>query len=196
MKRLSTTETATEVRKALKQAFPTIKFSVRSKSYSMGSSITVTYTDGPTQKAVQAILNQFEGAGFDGSQDLKYQKEPAELNGELVRFGADYVTASRTISAELYRQAAREVAFMTELPLLRVVTEGRHSHLQGGNYQVPFRLHPIDNTIVHDAIQGEWYEQLVYQFARSISCVESTPVELPRRIDAEFINAKVESMLQ
>jgi hypothetical protein len=196
VKRLSTTETAAEVRKALKAAFPTIKFSVRSKSYSMGSSITVSYTDGPIQSQVQAILDGFEGAGFDGSQDLKYQKEPAELNGELVRFGADYVNASRTISAELYKQAAREVAFETELPLLRVVTEGRHSHIEGGNYQVPFRLHPSDNTIVHDAIQGEWYEQLVYQFARSISCIEPKPVQLPTRVDQQFIDAKVESMLQ
>lgn len=196
MKRLSTTETAQEVRKALQQAFPTVKFSVRSKSYSMGSSITVAYTGGPTQKQVQAILDGFEGAGFDGSQDLKYQKEPAELNGELVRFGADYVNASRTISAELYKQAAREVAFETELPLLRVVTEGHHSHLEGGNYQVPFRLHSIGNTIVNDAIQGEWYEQLVYQYARTISCTEAQTVKLPTRVDQAFMDAKVESMLQ
>lgn len=94
------------------------------------------------------------------------------------------------------KQTAREVAFLTELPLLRIITEGRLSHIEGGNYQVPFRLFRPDNSIVYDAIQGEWYEQLVNQFARSVSCVEAKAVELQRRVDAEFINARVEFMLQ
>jgi hypothetical protein len=69
---LSTTETAKLIRAAIKKAFPRVKFSVRSDSYSGGSSIRVDWTDGPTTKQVNAIASQYEGAGFDGSIDLKY----------------------------------------------------------------------------------------------------------------------------
>jgi len=44
---VSVAETAKLVRAALKAAFPGITFSVRSKSYSMGASISVRWTDGP-----------------------------------------------------------------------------------------------------------------------------------------------------
>jgi|ERR1700723_36560 len=69
---LSTAETAKLIRSAIKKAFPNVKFSVRSDSYSGGSSIRVDWTDGPTTKQVNAIASQYEGSGFDGSIDLKY----------------------------------------------------------------------------------------------------------------------------
>jgi hypothetical protein len=194
VKQLTTTETATEVRKALKQAFPTIRFSVRSKSYSMGSSIDVSWTDGPVQKEVQQILNHFEGAGFDGSTDSKFYREPAQLNGELVRFGVDFVHGTRNISQDLMRQAALLVAFETEQPLLRV-TAGPYPSVEGGEYAIPYRL-SIDNTIVHDNHNGEYYSQLIYQVARTISCTDPRPTALPTRIDQAFIDSTVKTMMQ
>lgn len=194
MKRLSTTETAQAVRAALKQAYPTIKFSVRSKSYSMGSSISVSWTDGPTQKEVDGILQHFNGSGFDGSQDLKYQLDPVELNGELVKFGVDFVNGSRHISFTLMKQAAFTVAFETNLPLLRVI-DGPYPSVEGGNHMIPFKL-SIDNTICHDARNGEDYNRLVYQVAHSTSCIEAKAVKLPPRIDQQFIDSKVQSMMQ
>jgi hypothetical protein len=195
MKRLSTTETATEVRKALKTAHPTVKFSVRSHSYAGGSSIDVSWTDGPTQKEVDGILCHFNGSGFDGMQDLKYSLEPVELNGEPVRFGADFVNGSRNISTELMKQAAFQVAFETEQPLLKV-TDGRYPSVEGGNHMIPYRLSTLDNVIVHDSAYGEDYSRLVYQVAHSTSCIEAKPVELPARIDQQFIDSKVNSLLQ
>ena len=53
---LSTAETAKLVRKALKKAFPGMKFSVRSSNYANGSSIDVSWTDGPTMKAVDEVV--------------------------------------------------------------------------------------------------------------------------------------------
>ena len=50
---ISTTETAKIIRQELAKAFPGIKFSVKSKSYSGGSSIDVGWTDGPTPKMVE-----------------------------------------------------------------------------------------------------------------------------------------------
>lgn len=199
MQRLSTAETAALVKQTLKAAFPTVKFSVRSSVYSMGSSVTVKWTDGPTEKQVQHICNQFEGAGFDGSQDLKYRKPSSELNGQAVEFGTDFVSAARTISPDLMKQAAFRVADETELPLLKVeVSATGSAHIPGGNYQVPFRYFAADDVIAktNSPVDGEWYQQLVYQVARNISCCEAKPVNLPERVTPEFIDATVQKMFQ
>ena len=100
--RLSCAETATHLRKALAAAFPGVKFSVRSKVYSMGASITVYWTDGPASSKVQPICDKFSGASFDGMIDLKsYHDSDLTLPDgtvQRVSFGADYVFTSRTVS--------------------------------------------------------------------------------------------------
>lgn len=129
---LRVAETAKLVRAALKPAFPGIKFSVTSSSYSGGASIRVGWTDGPTTRAVDRIVGPFAGAGFDGMIDLKtgkttwycpthhartaenYGHSYASQNGpvdsrccakaELVHMGADYVHTSRA-----YSDAARVI---------------------------------------------------------------------------------------
>jgi hypothetical protein len=69
---LTCAETAKLVRGALKRAFPGVKFSVRSSTYSMGASINVHWTDGPTTEQVRGVTSPYEGSGFDGMIDLKY----------------------------------------------------------------------------------------------------------------------------
>lgn len=69
---LTTAETAKLLRKALKAAFPGVKFSVRSDVYSGGSSIHVRWTEGPFEDEVERVAKVFEGKGFDGSIDLAY----------------------------------------------------------------------------------------------------------------------------
>lgn len=101
---ISCTDTAKLVRQALKDAFkenyPSVKFSVKSREYSMGASIDVSWTDGPTSQVVKRIIDTFQGADFDGMQDMKISRESA-LNGEPVHFCADYVTPYRAHSPAL-----------------------------------------------------------------------------------------------
>lgn len=134
---LSCAETAKLIRAALKKAFPATKFGVRSKTYSGGASISVSWTDGPTDREVSAITGGFAGAGFDGMIDLKYHVDHwlmpdgcvsiAHTEGtagsmgtiapirewmphpdaKLVSFGADYVFTSREISPEYEAKCAR-----------------------------------------------------------------------------------------
>src|SRR6185503_87193 len=78
---ITVTETAKLVRAALKAAFPVVKFSVTSKSYSGGASISVGWVDGPTEASVRAVTGQYQGATFDGSIDLK-EYHSSTLNGE------------------------------------------------------------------------------------------------------------------
>lgn len=71
-KYLSCAETAKLLRAALKRKFPAVKFGIRSKVYSGGASIRVSWTNGPTEQAVDEIAHQFAGGGFDGSIDMAY----------------------------------------------------------------------------------------------------------------------------
>lgn len=96
-KYISVAETAKLIRAALKEAFPEVKFSVRSSSYSGGASIRVGWVDGPKSSQVEAVAKTFQGASFDGMQDLKSSNTHA-LNGQPVRFGADYVFCNRELS--------------------------------------------------------------------------------------------------
>jgi hypothetical protein len=59
-----------QIRKILKQNFPTTKFSVTSESYSMGSSVNIIWTDGVTTEQVYKLVKQFQYGHFDGMQDL------------------------------------------------------------------------------------------------------------------------------
>jgi hypothetical protein len=137
--RLSCAETAKLVRAALKREFPETKFSIRSKEYSGGASISVGWTDGPPTPAVDRIAQQFAGADFDGSIDLKCYSDhwlepdgtvkiahaqgtqrslgylpevigdPPSPNARLVSFGADFVFCQRNYSDAFTVALRREI---------------------------------------------------------------------------------------
>lgn len=96
MQKFSLTETAAEARKSLKKAFPGQKFSVRSKAYSGGCSIDVSWTDGPTRSEVEAVVGHMHQCTFDSMTDLKEYTNS--------RYGADYIFCNRTISNEFYTE--------------------------------------------------------------------------------------------
>ncbi len=104
-KYLTCADTAKIVRNELKKAFSSTKFSVRSSTYSMGASIDVKWTNGPTETSVQKIVRQYEGASFDSSQDLKTYHS-SFYNGERVHFGADYIHTKRVYSVGALQEAA------------------------------------------------------------------------------------------
>ena len=96
---LSCAETAKLVRAALKESFPGVKFSVKSSVYSGGASINIRYTDGPTYDQVKAVAGMFEGSYFDGMTDYKGSNY-GSLDGQEVRFGADFIFINREFSVE------------------------------------------------------------------------------------------------
>lgn len=99
---LTCAETAKLLRAALKAAHPGVKFSVRSSVYSMGASIDVSWTDGPTADQVDETAKRYAGATFDGMQDLKEYHTDLVAFGdglpELVYHGADFVFTHRANS--------------------------------------------------------------------------------------------------
>ena len=96
-KNISCADTAKLVRQALREAFPGVKFSVRSSTYSMGASMSVKWVDGPNTKQVESITDKFSGSYFDGMQDLKGSTY-AMFGGEVVHFGADSIHCTRSYS--------------------------------------------------------------------------------------------------
>ena len=89
------TMAAHNIRIMLKAAFPGVKFSVKSDSFSMGDSVGVSWTDGPTAAEVDAITDKFSAGSFSGMDDsYTYTSSPW---GEL--FGSSkYVNTSRSLS--------------------------------------------------------------------------------------------------
>jgi hypothetical protein len=117
---ISTTETAALIRKQLKAKFPSVKFSVRSKSYSGGSSIDVDYTDGPGSKAVDAVIQPFCGGRFDGMIDMAYSVDSYLLPDGSAAYGRSPGTGGSRGSDPAYDFAAPEGAVLVHFSVSHV----------------------------------------------------------------------------
>ena len=136
---LSCAETAKLLRAALKKAFPGVKFSVRSSTYTGGASIRVGWTDGPSSKAVKDVADAYAGGRFDGMIDMAfsvdhwlmpdgsvgfasspgstgsmgvyepYNHEAPAPGARKVRFGANYVFCDKDYSVPVYTAAVEKV---------------------------------------------------------------------------------------
>lgn len=84
---MDVTEVAAAYRQDLKAAFPGVKFRVRTSRYSMGSSVSVEWTDGPSLAQVKVITDPLDHYRFDGMQDLAWTAEAVTYRGERVRAG-------------------------------------------------------------------------------------------------------------
>jgi hypothetical protein len=155
---ISCADTAKLVRAALKHTFTTTQFSVRSKTYSGGASITVEWTDGPTSGEVERVTGQFNGADFDGTIDLKIGNSswlmpdgtamlarsygtvgslgiiPAQATGKpdpaarLVRFAADFIFATRHYTAAFLEPIAQQIGSLYGMPASRIAVDAFGAH--------------------------------------------------------------------
>ena len=94
---ISCADTAKLIRASLREAFPDVKFSIRSSVYSGGASIRIGWTDGPNQKQVESVADSFCGGYVDGMIDYTgavYHK----LDGIDVHFCANHVFCNRHYS--------------------------------------------------------------------------------------------------
>jgi hypothetical protein len=94
MKKVSTHAAAAKaIRKDLKKAWPMIKFSVTSDSYSGGNSVIINWTNGPTYNQVNSLTSKYEYGHFDGMFD---SYEYSNLREDIPQ--VKYVQHSREIS--------------------------------------------------------------------------------------------------
>ena len=130
---LSCAETAKLVRSALKESFPGVKFSVKSSVYSGGASITVSYVDGPSSAQVKKVVEMFEGSYFDGMTDYKGSNY-SSLDGQEVKFGADYLFVNRKLTAAYLEVFVIMAAAKFGYPKFEVKDNGYGAWLNGTNY--------------------------------------------------------------
>lgn len=137
-------EAAKMLRPILRGCFPGVKFSVRIDRYSMGASIDVAWTDGPTDEDVSNAAYGFNGGRFQGMTDCSYSADSwycrkhgarsaetrgsdiAEDNGptnsrccaeaELVHFGTTNVGTRRTLSDGFTSVLAAQVRKESGMP--------------------------------------------------------------------------------
>ena len=143
-KNYTVAESAKFIREALKQAFPGIKFSVTSSNYSGGGSVTVQWTDGPTSAAVERVCYDFEGASFDGMQDLKTYHDRI-VNGEKVHYGNDWTSCNRRFSKAFLEKVidAYCARYRAERPEIKVSRDEK-----GQEYASIDTRHPLHDDIM------------------------------------------------
>jgi hypothetical protein len=93
----SVAQQAKDLRQQLKAVFPLCKFRVRSSNYSMGSSIRVSWMDGPMVSEVDAIAGGYESIRRD------------EGSGEILSGGNRYVHCERRFSIAVFEAAVMTV---------------------------------------------------------------------------------------
>jgi hypothetical protein len=88
------------IRLLLKQHWPGIKFSVRQDRGV--DAISVGWTDGPTERAVEEITNKFRSGSFNGMEDIyEYSRSP----WTTVFGGVQYITGGRDLSLRIQQHA-------------------------------------------------------------------------------------------
>lgn len=109
-------ETAAEMRKALRAAFPATKFSVRMARGSAHGWMDVSWVDGPTEAQVRPVVEGFQDERFNGMTDSYDRVEPTlyAVDGEdlpvLVEFNCSGVCTSRSFTEAAQQWADTEVA--------------------------------------------------------------------------------------
>lgn len=96
---------AKEIRKVLKNSFPTIKFSVNSKSFSGGDSVSIRWIDGPTTDQVDLLVKDYQEGDFNGMIDM-YENNNTRSDIPQVK----YVLPAREISETAKTNMINELA--------------------------------------------------------------------------------------
>jgi hypothetical protein len=95
---------AAAIKEELIKAFPGIKFSCKSESFSMGDAVRIGWTNGPSTKDVEAISGKYQMGHFNGMEDMyEYSNRDSNLPQ------AKYVTAGRSITPEFQKLVTEQL---------------------------------------------------------------------------------------
>jgi hypothetical protein len=119
---------AKNIKLELARAFPGVKFSVSSRSYSGGNSVDIHWDNGPTSSQVDEILGKYQMGSFDGMQDLyEYDHSAHGEAVDIVLGRARHVHGSRNFPDDV-----RAVVMRSLCELQRVEFNGPNTrHVYG-----------------------------------------------------------------
>lgn len=209
-KYISLTETAQLIRETLKIEFPGVKFSVRSSRFSNGTAVDVQWVDGPTTKEVDSVVGFYSGSTFDGMIDLSSPKYHQTEGGEVIQYGAKYVQAQRSFSAEFLQHmvdyAVATYAF-TESPAFEVIPATKHSmpYIKAGNVTARFGdqwATDFVNRLCHKTSAAEMpaipvievITEPVIETAPQVEQVEEQPIEIVKAVEVSPVVAKLQAI--
>lgn len=149
------------LKKELCLAFPGVKFSVRVPHH---GSLTISWTDGPTGKQVEAIANKYEDGDFDGMTDCyKFDHSTYGQAVSAVLGRSRWVSTSRSLSARFLKDIALEVCMKYGHDDLPVVTGDETSawipDSMAANVPYCSGAHGVDTL-------GRKIQQVAYETAR------------------------------
>ena len=98
-------EVAKLLRKELKEKFPEIKFTVRSRSFTGGNDVRINYINGVPADEIRKICHKYEAGSFDGMTDM--------YNYDYDKTGptAKYIFVNRSISDDVWEKTKKELAY-------------------------------------------------------------------------------------
>lgn len=124
---------AKNIRIELARAFPGVKFSVKSRRFSGGDAIDVSWVDGPQSCQVDEIIGRYSAGSFNGMEDIYEYSRDAWIEA----FGdAKYVHSSRSMSDAAIAKAIRLVSGKYAMPA--GVEISVKAYRSGALWSVPF----------------------------------------------------------
>lgn len=108
--RTDAAKVSSEIRKILKIAFPNIKFSVKSSTYSGGDSVRVSWENGPTVKQVEQYTKDFEYGKFNSMSDI-YENTNTNKNIPQVKYLFLDREMSKNLAAFLRKEIEKKYDF-------------------------------------------------------------------------------------
>lgn len=104
---------AANIKKELGMTFPGVAFSVKSDSFSMGNSVHVCWSLGPTEDEVRKITGKYEAGSFDGMTDCYNYDDSVEAAAVKIHLGqSKYVMENRRIPQETLEQLSKDLCVM------------------------------------------------------------------------------------
>ena len=97
-------QVAKMIRKDLKEAYPLVKFSVTSKSFANGDSVSIKWENGPTTEMIKSITNRYQAGDFNAMEDI-YEYDHSKADTPTVK----YVMQNRIISDDKRAEIKTEI---------------------------------------------------------------------------------------
>lgn len=92
------------IRKKLKEKFPSIKFTVRSRSFTGGNDVRISYDNAVPSKDIEKITNKYAAGSFDGMTDMY------NYNYDKTGPTAKYIFVERHITNDIWEKTKIYIA--------------------------------------------------------------------------------------
>ena len=144
------------IKKELRKAFPKTKFSVRSDNFANGSSVDISWTDGPTTNQVDKISKKYQYGHFDGMIDMyEYSNNREDIPQ------AKWVQTSRDLSNEMRLQASK-------------IAKNHYADLE--NIPAPETVEDLGNSFTAFTRCYNWYD-IAYSILSKIDLTDANGIK-------------------